>query len=280
METRETLIAGLRRTVYLLQTTENLENERNKVRTQYMSPLMMFPFWKTKKMVLIALGFGYLIWGALLNPLFMSLFGSGKLYLSALIIGIGLGFLPARLIRKKAEQSIAQKNQFRASQNAQIEAHNQATMAAEQAVIDQIQQVRSQYEQEISPWYPSDYCYLEAANFFLSALQNYRADTLKEVVNLYEDTLYKNRIEQSQLRMEQSQQELVRQQKIGNILAVGNLVMQAGIQGAVNRNTQAVNSAASQNAQAISNAANQASQAINRNTNAVKDAYQFLRKKL
>ena len=47
------------------------------------------------------------------------------------------------------------------------------------------------YTQEVAPWYPPAYCYVDAAEFLLQAVQNYRADTMKEAMNLYEDTMHK-----------------------------------------------------------------------------------------
>lgn len=64
---------------------------------------------------------------------------------------------------------------------------------------------------------------------------------MKEAINLYLDEEHKRRMEQSQQEMLNKQESMIRQQKLNNILTVGSLVMQAGIQNAVNQNTAAVN---------------------------------------
>ena len=55
-----------------------------------------------------------------------------------------------------------------------------------------------------------------AVDFFLSAVRNHRATTVQEMVNLYET-------EMDQRRTEAGQQEMLNQQRIGNMLQLGNL---------------------------------------------------------
>lgn len=56
-----------------------------------------------------------------------------------------------------------------------------------------------------------DYDNTAAVDFFLSAVRNHRATTVQEMVNLYET-------EMDQRRMEAGQQEMLNQQRIGNML--------------------------------------------------------------
>ena len=81
----------------------------------------------------------------------------------------------------------------------------QNTRECEEALIQQIKEVQKQYTDEISGWYPCDYCYIEAAEFFLNAVKNSRADSIKEAVNLYEETNHRQRLEENQQQMLQQQ---------------------------------------------------------------------------
>lgn len=49
---------------------------------------------------------------------------------------------------------------------------------------------------ELLNTFPSDYMYSEAISFIKRCLLNCRADSLKEAINLYEDKLYKDRMEE------------------------------------------------------------------------------------
>lgn len=65
-----------------------------------------------------------------------------------------------------------------------------------------------------------DYDNTAAVDFFLSAVRNHRATTVQEMVNLYET-------EMDQRRMEAGQQEMLNQQRIGNLFMQGQILNQA-----------------------------------------------------
>lgn len=48
-------------------------------------------------------------------------------------------------------------------------------------------------------WFPMDYCSMYAVQCFIRYLQNCQADTVKEMVNLFEDAGHKRRMEEAQL---------------------------------------------------------------------------------
>ena len=56
------------------------------------------------------------------------------------------------------------------------------------------------YIEDLVKEFPPDYCYSYAVGKFISYLQNLRADSLKEAVNLFEDEEYKNRMMAEQRR--------------------------------------------------------------------------------
>ncbi|HFR3426699.1 TPA: hypothetical protein ACHU7U_001972, partial [Streptococcus suis] len=61
-------------------------------------------------------------------------------------------------------------------------------------------------------WYPQDYYYIDAVDFFIVSLKNWKADNIKELVNLYDDTMYK----QAQVAY---LDEMVRLQKEQNLIS-------------------------------------------------------------
>ena len=61
-----------------------------------------------------------------------------------------------------------------------------------------------------SGWYPKDYYFIEAIEFFIGALENLKADNMKELVDLYDETKYK----ELQLNYQKEMLQLQREQYI------------------------------------------------------------------
>ena len=116
------------------------------------------------------------------------------------------------------------KNKKIDTTNETIVKSNKTIQVQEQAVLNDLQQVQTVYRERVGYWYPDNYCSVEAVEFFYNVIQNYRADNLKEAINLYETTLH-------QRRVEDNQKQAVRQQKLNNLLSVGSLVMQGAALG-------------------------------------------------
>lgn len=76
----------------------------------------------------------------------------------------------------------------------------------------QIQSVAADGENKINEL-PRDYRYYYAAQFFEKALSNYRADSMKEAVNLFEEYLHRQNLEN------QNQQMLINNQRQNQMLA-------------------------------------------------------------
>ena len=112
--------------------------------------------------------------------------------------------------------------------NEQIVANNKRLQAKEQEILDNLKQLQESYRQYVGSWYPENYCYVEAAEFFYNTIKNYRADSLKEAINLYEVTLH-------QRRVEDNQKQSIKQQKLNNLLSVGSIVMQGAQLGEMSR---------------------------------------------
>lgn len=129
--------------------------------------------------------------------------------------------------RKYPRKAMEKENSAISEQNARI-----------YEIIDELKQrilpLQKRYAERIAPWYPQNYCSVDAVGFFVDAVQNYRANTVSEAVNLYEDALHKR-------KMERGQEQIAKQQRISAMLQVGALMMQGATIDAINRNTDAVN---------------------------------------
>lgn len=146
--------------------------------------------------------------------------------------------------------------------------------------------VQEMYNMVSGDWYPQDYSNLDACTFFISALKNYRANTVTEMVNLYEDELHKNKVVQTQEEMVKGQVELVKgqeelvkgqqqmigQQKLGNMLQVGNMAMQSMTASAVRSANSATVSAINSNTSSTVNAINNNTSATSSLHNTIKNA--------
>ena len=152
--------------------------------------------------------------------------------LPALLIPLFMFVLPNFLFfffRKKF------KNEKIVEENKEIVARNKQLAIQEQSVLNELQQVQTLYRNHISSWYPTNYCSVDAVEFFYNAINNYRADTLKEAINLYEMTLH-------QRRVEANQRQAIREQQLSNLLSAENLAMQKRQLDAINYQTASINS--------------------------------------
>jgi len=149
-------------------------------------------------------------------------------------VSIVLGIIIGRQVRKFFVKRTERENLKTDQKNNEIKEYNRQVTAHIEQQKQKIYEVQRRYAQEVLSWYPQDYCTLDAVEFFISVVTNYRAGNIQEMVNLYEDHLHK-------CRMEEGQQQLLKQQKLNNILQVGSIMMQGATIGAINRNTDAAN---------------------------------------
>lgn len=147
------------------------------------------------------------------------------------LVAAAAGFL---LYGKVARKRAAANNQQIDEENARIMEYNKGVQRELEAVDGNLRQVQNQYIADIAPWYPPDYCTIDAAEFFLSCFRNFRADTMKEAINLYETTMH-------QRRLEANQEETHRLLNLNNRLTQTSIFMQQVTLGAIMENTQAIN---------------------------------------
>lgn len=131
----------------------------------------------------------------------------------ALLIGIPFGgtfvkkFFDKR--RKAKNLKIEERNNAAAFSDAEI--HSQIAGALNELAV-----ISKQWVHSCQSWYPANYANVPAVDYFYSVVSDRRANTISEMINLYETELH-------QQRMEAGQQEMIRQQKIGNSIGLANL---------------------------------------------------------
>lgn len=208
MNTREELLNGLNDAVSIIRQLSNIQNRLNQVRGQYKN---LKP---NKKIGKLLKGFLVLcVLSCAMMLLQMNIWG-----LITGIIQVAVGCIVVKFIYKKINEKIDADNQ-------QIVAENEQVKAQEQAVLNDLQKVQIAYRERVSYWYPDNYCSVDAVEFFHNAVKNYRADSLKEAINLYETALH-------QRRVENTQKQALQEQRFANM---ANLVMQGAALGEMKR---------------------------------------------
>ena len=193
MQTREELLNNLNTAVFIIRKLSNIQQRLNQVRSKYQ------PYRKMGKIAKFTIG--YFLFGAIvaliMGEITMVVFG---------IICAAFIYIVAKYIQKQLNIRIDKKNES-------------IKINEEQPILNDLQKVQVEYREYLSSWYPENYCSVDAVEFFYNTIKNYRADSLKEAINLYETALHQRRVEANQ---EQS----IKQQKLNNLLSVGSLVMQ------------------------------------------------------
>lgn len=207
METREELLNGLKDAVSIIGKLGNIQQRLTRVRNQYKSHL---PNSKRMKRG----GIFFIIAMAVVGEVLVGSIGIPTI--GAILGGVGGYF--------------AKKNFYKV-QNEKIDNENEEIKKQEQAVLNDLQQVQAEYGERVGTWYPENYCSVDAVEFFYNAVKNYRADNIKEAINLYETALH-------QRRVEDNQQQAIKQQKLNNLLSVASIGMQVANIGAINNQTQ------------------------------------------
>lgn len=236
MDEREALLGRLKDAYMAIKNLSEIQQKLNLIRHQYQIKRPVPKMGTVEKvfMVLVWLYGGLTILTAFIQlfqnseyvPFITRLVGVlvGSVFHIAIVVGLTFVILA---VNKSKNKKIVESNM-------RVEQFNIQLQSQEQAVIEELRQVQMVYGQKVASWYPEKYVSLDAVEFFYNAIKNYRADNLKEAINIYETTLH-------QRRMEANQQEQIRQQKLNNLLAVGSLVVQGAQVGAINAQTNAIN---------------------------------------
>lgn len=140
-----------------------------------------------------------------------------------LIAGIKL-WRNQKKLKKETENRIA----FVAKQNEEIARYNAQVEKEADEINREMMEIRGIARQRLGRWYPPDYMYSEAVNFFIGAFQNYKVNDMREAVNLYDRKLYEDEQLEIQRGMNELQREQNRLQKMQNILSAANLFANLG----------------------------------------------------
>lgn len=136
-------------------------------------------------------------------------------------------------IQRVNNKAIDRNNKLQTQQYQAVMAQNQQILALNQRVQQQIIEVHKrkelisqEYITSICPWFPKEYCYFEAIDYFIHELQIGTATTLPEAIKNYRQYLFENKvtgkldqIAENQSTMIRNEEEMIRQQMIGNFIA-------------------------------------------------------------
>ena len=202
MNTREELLNGLRDAVSVIRQLSDIQQRLNQVRGRYQNVVEKKQMGKLAKFII-----GLMLLGCIFPLVSLNVGG-----FVAGVIETAVVYAVIKFIYKLQNQRIDSDNQ-------RIMANNENIKVQEQTVLNELQSIQIAYQERIGSWYPDKYCSVDAAEFFYSAVKDYRADSIKEAINLYENTLH-------QRRMEAGQKKAIEQQKLNNLLAAGSLFVQ------------------------------------------------------
>lgn len=142
---------------------------------------------------------------------------------------------------------ITGKNRRVAAHNKEVDAHNAEIRAKRTALYDRYTSLQKELDSNAPDWFPPDYYNMEAVDFFINVVRNSRADSVKEMVNLFEATaqhqemIAYQRQQTAQLNsLINGQQAIQKELRFANMMNVANFIQLAGINSGVrNLNAQA-----------------------------------------
>lgn len=219
MNSREELLNGLNNAVNIIRRLANIQERLNYVRLQYrnIKPLRKFSI----------IGKIAIVFWTILSIYVYTVSKD----IVMLILGLIIWVLPTFLIFSSRKKT---KNQRIVEENKESVERNKQLAIQEQRILNELQEVQTLYRNYISSWYPIDYCSVDASEFFYNAINNYRADNLKEAINLYEMTLHQRRIEANQ-------RQAIREQQLSNLLSAQHIAVQQQQVDAISKQTASIN---------------------------------------
>lgn len=211
MQTRDELLNGLNDAVSIIGQLANIQQRLNQVRSQYKN---ITPNKKMGKLAKL-----YLVYLVITSFIKIAENGISIIFSQVIVIAVFFGLIKGYYILRNKKID---------SDNEKVRTYNENVKAQEQTVLNELQKVQVAYRERVGYWYPDKYCSVDAVGFFYNAIKDYRADNIKEAINLYETTLH-------QRRVEDNQKKAIEQQKLNNLLAVGSLAMQGAALGEMSR---------------------------------------------
>ena len=127
---------------------------------------------------------------------------------------------------RKQNQIINDWNQKTIVQNQEVEKQKQILLDEIQKICDKKQLISQEYQKNVLAWFPRDYGYPSAVEYFINKVENHVANTIGEAVQQYETDRYRqqklNEIKNINKTIKEGQDELIRQQMIGNMINLAN----------------------------------------------------------
>lgn len=159
----------------------------------------------------------------------LAVFGTGTagIFTLAAVIAVDVGLIVMK------NQKIAAANQDATTNNAQVRAKRKQ-------LYDQYLALQQELQNNAPNWFPPDYYNIEAVNFFIHAVRNGRADSVKEMVNLFESTsqhkemvAYQKQQTQQLNQLVAGQQAIQGQLRFANMMNVLNFIKLDNIEAAI-----------------------------------------------
>lgn len=154
-------------------------------------------------------------------------------YIECLVVGLIAWRISLVIHRRSIAKEVAKveaTNQEIEVYNQQVEANNQAIAQHRGELSYNANQIGQYLIDQTSHWYPVDYYSLDAVEDFMAIVRNHQADTVKEMINVYQENQYRNRVlnnlDEVNNKLNQSlynQQQMLKLQRTANVLALGNL---------------------------------------------------------
>lgn len=144
----------------------------------------------------------------------------------AIVLEAGvLGILMLAAVIAVEVYFINEKNKKIAAGNQNVAANNEEVRAKRKALYDQYLALQNELQRRAPSWFPPDYYNMEAVNFFIHAIRNGRADSVKEMVNLFESTSqHKEMVAYQKQQTQQLNQLVAGQQAIQGQLRFANMM--------------------------------------------------------
>ncbi|MBO5335929.1 MAG: hypothetical protein J6A94_02205 [Lachnospiraceae bacterium] len=152
-------------------------------------------------------------------------------FIAFVISGMVAAIMTIREKMKDARNSQLKNNYENSIKNNQLILQKNAEIDAMiQHIANRRVLISEEYMENIIKWYPKDYGYPSAVNFFINLVENHMANTIQECVEQYNTYIYRQqklenqqKIIDGQNRIISQKDEMIRQQMIGNYIANENL---------------------------------------------------------
>ena len=163
------------------------------------------------------------------------------------IAGILTGIVAAviTIVRKRQDADVDRRNSILQKKDEATFKDNEAILQKNAEIDAEIKQIANkralisqEYMQNIVEWYPKDYGYPSAVDFFINLVENHLATTIQECVEQYNTYLFRQEVADNQQEMIGNQKvmignqevmiskqdKMIKAQMVGNVIAAVNMM--------------------------------------------------------